>query len=557
MAVVTAMTAQAVYMEVHRVSDREDLADIHERYWFVVTADVDMGGRTVEIPEGSVLEFCGGSLRGGRLRLDNVEVRAAAYPVFAGCQVEGTIANHDIDAAWFGEVYGDDCSEAVNRALAFAGARNRVVLGAGNVNVRKPLELSKDGQKLHCAGTLRVHGDIAAVRLTAANPDVDIHCIEGAVADTRRVRDFNGTGILFAGNVRGGNVRVGHINCVETSIDLAPMQAVKGKAGVEGNSVYFQYIRSVNGIRFDVTPGNVANQRTTTWINNNYFNGGRLQCRKGIVVVPPKGNDTKRHKRLDGNFFDCIGFEGYYTADGIFSLANDTEADCADTRLLDLRYMSNTTMRDMRMSENLPGLNPGNQKGYPWMQFADCRDVTIDTKSGIYRAHVDVAHSTHCHNVRIGHCFTDKQGYLFNDMEWMTVFTPDNQASGRCQAVVTQADAAVDSVNIIDASALPDSVGWTEIFSDVPGADDVKVPVRKCVVSVPPGRKLLVDFGRQYQSVNTPVQLTVNLGAGAVLSVKSAKTTAPWQIKTSGCYLITWDIDCNLKLLNLTKSTHP
>lgn len=460
----------------------------------------------------------------------------------------------DVDASLFGDLYGADAAPAINSALKAARDGERVVVGAGNINIASPIVMDRDGQSLQVAGTLVLHGDGPALCLRASGLTVDLHNVTGTTAHYTDVTTFNGTAIRVDGDVHRSTVSADAINYVVTAIDITPVnpRSASSKAGdnsarVTDNTFDFNYIRADRGIWLDVAPAQAVSNNTATAIDRNTFRGGRLMCRRGVTAAAPslrRGADSARHPRPTGNLFDCVAFEGAYSSAG---KDLDDPAVAAQVRLLDLNYMDSTLLRDTRMSESLPGVHCYPQKDYPWMTFNDCRNITVDTKSGIYDKHIDTAGSRNVRNVRVGRCITDAGANIYRGREWMVL---NSAPDGSCKVTVLPAVSPMQApVAVIDAARLPATVSWTDLLPDY--ADGAKVLTGECRVTVPAGRTLTVDYTRQFQNVATPMVIDLQLGRGARLMLAdryNAERPRVITLTAGGRYRVGWTDSASLQV---------
>ena len=78
---------------------------------YIVKNDFDLNSQTVDIPEGCVLEFDGGSISGGKIEGNNTGIVAPLVKVFdSDTLLLGTWNNKELYAEWFGAVAGGENS---------------------------------------------------------------------------------------------------------------------------------------------------------------------------------------------------------------------------------------------------------------------------------------------------------------------------------------------------------------------------------------------------------------------------------------------------------------
>lgn len=89
---------------------------------YVITYDFDLNGETIEIPEGCVLEFDGGSISNGELIGNNTWIESSAVTIFGdNLTVNGSFTNNIAYPEWFG-AKGDSVTDdtlSIQRCLDF------------------------------------------------------------------------------------------------------------------------------------------------------------------------------------------------------------------------------------------------------------------------------------------------------------------------------------------------------------------------------------------------------------------------------------------------------
>lgn len=66
---------------------------------YVIRDTFDLGSAEVNIGEGSILKFAGGSIKNGTVVFNNTKI--TGYPVFTACNYKGNLTNDEVDLDWF------------------------------------------------------------------------------------------------------------------------------------------------------------------------------------------------------------------------------------------------------------------------------------------------------------------------------------------------------------------------------------------------------------------------------------------------------------------------
>ncbi len=344
---------------------------------YIIEGDCSLSG-DVELAAGSILKFEGGTIdaipdTSFTIRGSNLIIEAPKYQIFGdGINVTG-IANGEVSAHWWGAV-GDgetDDAKAINRSLQNAGT-SWVVLENLRYLTNETIVLGKN-QKLRCDGVIAYRGEGAAIDLKNENISLDINKLQ---SENRK-----GSGILFSGSVYHGNVNVNRIEDFNYGLNLTPINT-----GVQYCKISWQTIKCNTGIYIDLWSDQNLDS-CTVWVNENQFNGGRLVCNNGIVVADKiKKLNLKTYTAdfINGNVFNCIGFEG-----------NSSSLIIPIT----LRHAWFNEFHDLRMSESL------NQNiNTPLIYMKGCGYNTLNIKSIMPYSRVQ---TVSCNNIEMQGLFTD------------------------------------------------------------------------------------------------------------------------------------------------------
>lgn len=123
-----------------------------ENTWYIIQYDYDLNGNTINIPNGCVLNFQGGSFKNGTITGNNTKIYAPLYKIFGdNLSIKG---NFDIDNSypeWFGAKKNDtsiDNGEYINKAFTLG---YNVQLGSGTYWISNPIVM-KSVYHLHGRG---------------------------------------------------------------------------------------------------------------------------------------------------------------------------------------------------------------------------------------------------------------------------------------------------------------------------------------------------------------------------------------------------------------------
>jgi len=115
-------------------SFKEQIEGINADTYIEIRNDFDLGGETVKVPEGCVLNFRGGSIGNGELLFSKTAsynynspcIQAGPYPIFRdNLIITGEFTSDKVSIEWFGAV-GDgvtDCTDAFRRALKLCAGK--------------------------------------------------------------------------------------------------------------------------------------------------------------------------------------------------------------------------------------------------------------------------------------------------------------------------------------------------------------------------------------------------------------------------------------------------
>lgn len=363
--------------------------DIPAMYVFDGNCRLD---KNVSLAAGTILKFEGGMISGnGNISGAWLIIDAPKYRIFGdGVTLDG-IGNGEISAHWFGAV-GDgvnDDAPAINRALKCAGT-SWVTLENLSYRTDNTIILNKSGQRFRCPGMILYSGSGAAVELKNTFLELDINELRQLHGSSPTQRaPFKGSGILFSWNVYNATINVNKIRYFKYGLNLSPKLIGEWYSGIQYCKISWQYITGEYGIYFDMPPGAVnAKKGDRIWVNENQFNGGRLQCYYGIYSTPVDDKYKDIIGLINGNVFNCIGIEG---------------EGSMQTKAITLHNAWHNKFNDIRLSE---GYLP---VGETWIELSQCGYLDFTFKSQIPYSSVK---ATRCNHIKIdGAICDDGLGY--------------------------------------------------------------------------------------------------------------------------------------------------
>ena len=373
-----------------------------------IKGDCRLSG-TLNLGPECILDFEGGTLSPVSNGVEAVivgyatEIRAPKYQIFNGIELRGTFSNSTLPVEWFGAIgngfdgdEAEDNSYAIQNALDFTeNLTNRipVELGCATYNIGHTIVLNKLNQSIVGNGCLQILTDIPAIEMRNLYQKVDIREI--------RYRDYEntfesmeGTGVLLSGNVHNATINVDKMTGIKIGFDLSPTPKTPEErvVGSQYNKISWQYLECETGINIDIN--NNMNELQTLWVGENQFHGGRLYCKKGIIIEGKEGDNDK----INGNVFNCIGFEGW--ANGLMM---ETPIKIKSARL--------NNFHDLRMSEGIAQTTLTNENGgiigyeSTYIDLEDCESMDFSIKSILP---FNFVKSTRCNNITIRASVSDK-----------------------------------------------------------------------------------------------------------------------------------------------------
>lgn len=315
----------------------------------------------IKIPENCTLYFKGGALTNGTIVGNGTFIKAMNYHIFDNSpesllKLSGTFSNDSFSAHWFG-AKGDgatDDAPAINHALTNS-CLCPIVLDKLNYFISSTIHLDIQGLNLKCRGTISTDSDIKMIEITSQNNKVDINELKYNYSGSGAgdYSQFKATAICLSNNVFHNTINVDFINYVRNGFLLAPRLLPNQEvAGCQYNKFTFQIINAKYCIRMDMISS--CNYGKGLWVNENQFTGGRCIGLFGVYVDRVPSPRVGIFDPVNGNVFNCIGFEKIRTP----------------------IYMYRSTLNsfnDIRLD--------GDENTEYYIDLLNCNNITFNTKS--------------------------------------------------------------------------------------------------------------------------------------------------------------------------------
>lgn len=468
---------------------------------YIINYDITLSGE-VTVPSGCTLLFSGGSVSGGTLQLTDTEVCAPDYQIFKSVRIKGSFANSHISAHWWG-AKGDgntDDSKAINSALEVAG-KSTVMLPRQRYLVNSPIKINRLYSKLECAGTILTTSDIAILELSSQYLDIKVRQLR--YGKTNGVTtDRIGTGVSFRGNVFNSNISIDRVMNLQKGFDFTPDLADGRKlSGSQYNKVSWQYIDCRYCIFIDLWKDPSIVHKV--WVNENQFFGGRMSGEYGVYVKENSIASPENTDYINGNVFNCIGFEGIVTPVSLFFSRNNRFNDC-------------------RMSEGI--------SGDKWIILKDCGFCSFDIKSMFPYNRLS---TTNCSQVVIENRIVDSGmggGSGFNRLI----------ANGNTVFAGTELPQCNMMKQLYYNSTTNQRISFNDLF--VSTYDHQMVLSDMCKIIIDKKMKLTVDLKDSVYKLHPRMTLVCSIFNGATIDIAIGNKVYA-TISQLGKYIITYDRD--------------
>lgn len=504
-------------------------------YW-IISGEVDLTGRTISVGN-SVLDFQGGSIKGGRLNLSKAEIKAGAYCIFDGCTITAAPANARVYADWFGTP-GDDASTMIQDALDACPVRT-VVLGRSSYTVKHPIHFNQQWQSLKGEGTLHVHKDFPAdsaiLDLRASFLDIKLRSIT-ADGVSSNVNSYRGTAVAFTGNVYYSSVCVEIISGLKNGFLIEPRYfSTTGKtrySQVLYNNLDFTRMTVHTGIKinlgnYQLTSG-VASGGTEyyTGFNECIVNGGVINGQCGVYI---EDSQYLRNKKNSGYLvnYDCQSV-----------IFNNLNIDNCTGTALRLRYCDFCFFPYLYISGS-----PSNKGAL--IDLSGCRFTELGLKNPLTDDRIKIGRDVR--GVYIDGMGDTDAGNLFAGTERLAIFT-DSLYGGESRKYMTSRIAPANMVKTMEfksgdgSSSLTMGLDSLLVHYDSPtGAVASSGPTRMlnnlCVINVEAGRKISLDLSRNSFLAFNPMTVVLHVNSGGSFRVLSDKGKS--RDLSTGTYLLT------------------
>lgn len=483
-------------------------ADFHQAAYYNITEDITLDGN-LSIPQGSVLDFCGGSFCGtGTVDLNGAKVVAAPYCIFCKDVSVNGFAQSEVLAEWFNdpELYADDNvgeEVLINKAILSAHGCP-VVLDSRRYSIQGPVKFiaGLNHQTLICPGELYIDSydeDTIAILLdNVSYVTLKINTIQGKTTQTTDGSyTYRGIGISFRGSVGMADIELFRAQGLKTGLDLSPEatpiigQIIPKRSIISGsgnivlpppeslkqtyikNSKFkFNYIRATTCIRIDLFAKNKSSYYNNCWITSNQFYGGRLRGENGIVFGTP-----------GASFFEG-GTETCPAAHAHSLVFENIAIEQMTNRPVYLAYVSQSKFINTRMMQSLPGGSgfEGNTHS-PWIALYNVSNIEIGMIGHVNTSHLSIVDestefpgpvpapqpyfSNIVDNIIVKGDVLDSDWYVnhFDTVVFRTSYTAENVPVPRM--FVTSSIQPFNMAKVITAGIEGNSVSLTDLFPEL------------------------------------------------------------------------------------------
>ena len=224
---------------------------------YIIRSDFNLRGLTINIPEGSVLSFEGGSVSNGILQGLSSSIDANLQEIFKNVELSGSWVISSLEVEWFGAKPNNsqfDSSPAINAAIISGKKINVPVhLNCGNYYIKKTINLSGTGMMGSGRDQSLIYYDSSAKVGVFMN------------GYSRFVRDI---GIHERNRTRTGVcLKVGDFND-EKSSTRGYIEDIVVSGGDVGLSLEYQWCNKISGVITCYNNIGIYGGRTTPYIEN-------------------------------------------------------------------------------------------------------------------------------------------------------------------------------------------------------------------------------------------------------------------------------------------------
>lgn len=347
---------------------------VHANETIILRDNIDLKGKTIEIPDNVKIDFCGGSLYNGTVKFINTALQGAVK-AYVHVHPESTINNPVIDCSWFTQNINSgaktkDVSETINELISIVGNYSdgqynytpTIYLPAGVYYCHKPINIStvRKGKDLG-KRTISMKGD-PGTRIVAVN---QMKYLFGRPL-SESSSSFSGVTLALENILFDGNLRVDHTMNL-SRVSKSSFRNIKALGGIQTNLymnfAFINYFENCSFYCWDVfKPTNIdvfLGPQDVNAINfvGCVFEGANLgaYCGDGYTI----------------NFDGCV-FEGLrcaaayvYKADQVF-------------------------IKGCYFEENTTTKNNKNRKDFEWNTFGIKGKMDGTKSSKCYEIHADI-----------------------------------------------------------------------------------------------------------------------------------------------------------------------
>lgn len=456
------------------------------------------------------------------------------------------IVNEEISAHWFG-AKGDGTTDDTNAIQKALNSSESAFVVLENLTYKtENTIIINDNKRLRCKGSILSSADVA-IDLIGSDIELDITELKSSNANYESgVDTYQGTGVLFSGNVWNSKISIDNILFFKTAIGLVPTikeeeiyNDSKNYIGIQYCQISWLYIRAMYGIYFDL--GNIKYKELPTfrtWINENQFNGGRLYCQYGIYSEKVCTNlitTTKNVAVMNGNVFNSVAFEG----------SQASESNQILCKAITLSNASHSNFNDIRLSEGYIRLeNPYDS----WIELDRCSYLRFTFKSLIpYKA----VNAQRCNNIRIEAQICDNGLGNNSNYDCLHIINSNsefNPLKKDCEAYATHIFASRHMVpsqefkriyvgsNGSQSSHVVEAMNLEDLYKVTQG--EITTFSDKCYISVCDNSTLNVSMTNNSEklSFNLPLMLICRILPGSEINLNSPEKG--YTITQSGLYYI-------------------
>lgn len=251
---------------------------------YIIQYDYDLGGETITVPEGCVLQFEGGSLSNGTLYGNSTLIHAdSGRYIFDSISFIGNFKNGCFYADWFGCADVEDCSDNLQWAIDAAQkvSVKNVVLSNKTYNISKTIKVpsffSFGGLVNNSLSVWKRQGITSIIYQTSDLPIIELGDSEGAIniylhdIALQRPSNYQGTRDnlygIYADSTRFANNSINNVWVNGCKFGMY-VRISDGGGFTENSCINLSLTRNIIGLV-------VENQDTSTtnylWMNQNYF----------------------------------------------------------------------------------------------------------------------------------------------------------------------------------------------------------------------------------------------------------------------------------------------